>query len=378
MKKQEIYLDHASTTYINPQVLKAMLPYFTEYYGNPESRHKKGKQAKIAIDKAKETISKILNCLENEIIFTGSGTQANNLAILGFAKTLQNKKHFITSEIEHSSILEPFKELKKQGHKITYIKPDKYGIISQEIFQKAITKETVFSSIQYANNEIGTIQPIKEIGNICKKNNIIFHTDACQAGQELLDTKKLNIDLMTLNGSKIYGPKGIGLLFINKKIQLNPIFYGGDQEKKLFPGTHNTPNIIGLAEALKIIQKEKAKEKIHLKTLQQKLIKQLLLHLPNSFLNGHPEKRISNNISITIPKINAEELLLHLDEAGIFASTGAACATGKSAPSHVLKSIGLKENHIHSTIRFTLGKKTTEKNINYVIKTLFFILNEIS
>lgn len=374
-----IYLDHAATTYTDPRVVETMLPYFTEKYGNPESRHHKGKEALVAIDNARETVAHILGCRPNEIIFTGSATETNNIAILGLARANPGK-HLITTQIEHPSVTEPFKQLEKEGHHVTWLKPDSTGLINAEDFEKALTPNTALASIIFANNEIGTIQPIKELAAIAAKHKIRFHTDACQiAGSANLSTEISigNIDLLTINGSKIYGPKGIGILFIRRGTKLSPILFGGEQEHGLRPGTHNTPNIIGIAKALELAQKDKEEENKRLTQLRDNFIATVSTTIPNIKLNGHPTLRLPNNISLTIPDIIAEELLLHLDEAGICISTGSACSGRSTKPSATLTAIGLSEKDIRSTIRLSLGKKTTSQDLKYVAETLSEIVKKL-
>ncbi|MEM2954457.1 MAG: cysteine desulfurase family protein [Candidatus Nanoarchaeia archaeon] len=366
-----IYLDYAATTPVRKEVLIAMLPYFDKIYGNPSSIHQKGIEAKKAIENAREKISKLLNCAPNEIVFTNGGTESINLALKGFALANKNKgNHIITQETEHSAVLNTCKWLEKNGFKVTYIKPDKFGLINPKQIKNAITKKTILVSIMYANNEIGTIQPIGEIGKICKEFKICFHSDACQAAGFLdLDVKKLNIDMLTLNGSKIYGPKGIGLLYVKNGIKLEPLIHGGEQEFGLRAGTENVPGIIGLATALELAQKEKEKENKRLLKLRNKLINEIL-KIPHTKLNGHPTKRLPNNISVSFYGIEGEALLLMLDREGFCVSTGSACSSKKLEESHVLKAIGLKKEWAHGTIRITLGKYTTNKNISRFLKIL--------
>lgn len=373
----QIYLDNASTTQVDTRVLEKMLPYFGEEYGNPESLHQKGKEALIAVDTARETIAETLRCQPSEIIFTGSATEANNLAIFGIAQQHKNA-HFITSKIEHASVLEVFKELEKEGHTVSYLKVDREGFISTEELKKALRQETKLVSIMYANNEIGAIEPVAEIGKICHDHKIPFHTDACQAAGALnLDVQKLQIDLMTLNSGKIYGPKGIGLLYVRQSIKLKPIMFGGGQEKGLRPGTHNVAAIVGFAKALELAQAEKETENQRLKQLRDQLIEELLSNVPNSRLNGPRQNRLPNNINIVIPGIEASDLLLHLSEAGIYASTGSACAEGQAEPSYVLTAIGLPEDLIHNSIRFTLGKSNTQADIKFTTETILKIFKKI-
>ncbi len=371
-KNPEIYLDHASTTYTDPRVLNAMLPFFSEKYGNPESHHKKGKQSLIALDQARETVAKILNCRESEIIFTGSATEANNLAIFGIAKAnLQKGKHLITSRFEHSSVRLPFQQLEKEGFEVTWLDIDSDGFVKIDQLKKALRKDTTFVSIMHANNEIGTIQDVAEIGKICRSNSTIFHTDSAQtAGFLSLNTQELNVDLMTLNSSKIYGPKGIGSLYVKKGTKIAPLIYGGGHEKGLRAGTHNVAGIVGFAKALELVQQEKEEENERLEKLRDKLIESLLTKIPSAKLNGSLTNRLPNNANISIPEVDSQNLMLLLDEAGIYVSTGSACSTGESKPSETLKAIGLPQDKIHSSIRLSLGKRNTEADIDYVIEIL--------
>ncbi len=379
------YLDHAATTYVDPKVLEAMLPYFTEEFGNPTSIYTQGRSAKKAIEDARTTIAEQLNCEYGELIFTGSGTESDNLAIFGTVEALTNKLkkdptelHIITTAIEHSAVLAPFKKLEKQGYQVTYIKPNREGIISTESLEQAITPQTVFISVIYANNEIGTVQPIKELAETAHKHDIIFHTDACQAGGALsLDTQELGIDLLTLNASKIYGPKGIGLLYKKSGTPLEPQILGGGQESGLRSGTENVPGIIGLAKALELAQESREDESARLTILRDKLIKGLLDSLPRTYLNGHATKRLPNNANILILDVEGEALLLHLDEAGIAVSTGSACDSKSLEPSHVLLALGLPKEAVHGTLRFTLGKKTTEEDIDKVLQILPPIIEKL-
>lgn len=382
MKK--IYLDHAATTYVDEKVLEAMLPYFAENFGNPNAIYASGLKARKAVETARATIAEILNCDYDEIIFTGSGTESDNLAIFGTTEALLKKTgrkpedlHLITSAIEHSAVLAPFKELEKKGHPVTYLKPKTNGVIDPEDLANAITDKTAFVSIMYANNEIGTIQPIAELAEKLaarirtSKNNIIFHTDACQAAGALsLDTQALDVDLLTLNGSKIYGPKGIGLLYKKSDTPLEPQILGGGQESGLRSGTENVPLIVGLAKALELAQNNRKKETQRLTLLRDKLINGILGTIPRTRLNGDSALRLPNNANILILDIEGESLLLHLDKAGIEVSTGSACDSRTLEPSHVLTALGLPKDVVHGSIRFSLGKKTTEKDIDYVLKVL--------
>lgn len=369
---KSIYLDNAATTPTDQRVIDAMLPYFNEQYANPESLHQKGIQAKVAVDKARETIARHLDVRASEIIFTSSGTESNNLALLGFARFHARQQaaslppHIITTQIEHSSILESCKQLEKEGFAVTYLKPDQYGLISPESLNKAITDNTILVSIIFANNEIGTIQDISTLHSICQSHNIPLHTDACQSPQNL------SCELMSINASKIYGPKGIGALYVKSNIKLAPLIHGGDQEFKKRAGTHNVPAIIGFAKVIKIL----AEEKNNTSALRDKLI-QAALEIPDTILNGHPTQRLSNNINLSFKDIDGRELLHQLDNVGICASTGSACFAHDDSTSHVIKAIDTAKNYADGTIRLSLGRQTTEEDIDYTIENLTKILHRL-
>ncbi len=373
MSDKRIYLDYAATTPIDPEIFEAMKPYFSEKYGNASSTHSMGLEAKQKIDQCRDTIAKYLNCRSDEIIFTSGGTESNNLAILGAARANKRKgNHIITSEIEHSSVLNVCKYLeRKEGFKVTYLKVDTDGFVDLDQLEKEISKDTILVSIIYANNEIGTIQPVKEISQICKKNKTLFHVDACQAtGALSLDTKELGVDLMTLNSSKIYGPKGVGLLFAQQNAEIEPIMFGGNQEFNLRSGTHNTHGIVGMTEALKKAQENREQESKRLTELRDFLIAEVLEKFPQCKLNGSQENRLPNNINISFPKVDGRELLLQLDNFGIYVSAGSACSAGNSATSHVLTAIGEKD----TSLRITLGKYTTKEDLEYVLEKLSEII----
>lgn len=375
MLPKPIYLDYAATTPVIPEVLQAMTPYFSDQFGNPNSSHTYGLEAKKALDKARSTIAQILNCEPSEIIFTSGGTESNNLAIFGLAKANKEKgHHIVSSQIEHSSIKAPLEILAKEDFNVSWVTPQKDGILEVSTIESKLTPLTTFASFIYANNEIGTIQNIPEISALLNSRGIIFHTDACQAaGAEIIDTKKLGVDLLTLNGSKIYGPKGVGLLYIKKGTPLTPLIYGGPQEFNLRSGTSNLPGIIGLAKALEIAEAKRATAKPRITTLRDYLITQLTTHAPGSKLNGHTLQRLPNNINITLPGLNAREMILHLDTQGICISAGSACETGKEEPSHVLKAIGLSDEEAKNTIRITLGNETTKEQLSITIQAIIKI-----
>lgn len=383
---KEIYLDHASTTYLDPRVAGAMRPYLESEYGNPSSLHRKGRRAKEAVENARQTIAEILNCLPEEIIFTGSGSEAINLALLGTARANKNKgKHLIASKIEHHAVLNALGALEKEGFEVTYLDVDKYGLVKDDDVKKAIRPDTILISIMYANNEIGTIEPVEEIGKIIKEYKAnssnpkpynlnpmpFFMTDACQAAGALeLNVKKLGVDMLAINGSKIYGPKGVGCLYVRKGIRPMPLVYGGGQENNLRSGTENVPGIVGLAKALEIAEKEREAENARLAKLRDYFIGRILKEIPKTVLNGHKTKRLPNNINISFLDIEGESALLYLDEKGICISTGSACTSTSLEPSHVITALGRPYEYAHGSLRFTLGRKTTKKDLDYVLEHL--------
>lgn len=402
-----IYLDHAAATPLHPAVLKKMLPFLKNEYGNPSSIHSLGRSSRAAIDDARSKVAEILNCKPKEIIFTSSGTEANNMALFGAARGNKNKgNHIITTAIEHHSVLEPLQQLEAEGFKITYLKVDHSGPVSLQDLQKALTPETILVSIIYANNEIGTIQNIAEIGKLLKNaytgqkgaaggehrasksassshsapaHKVVFHTDACQAAGALeIRPEKLGVDLMTINGSKIYGPKGAGALYIKEGTPVSPLIFGGGQEHRLRAGTENTAAIVGLAEALRRATANRPKDNIRLLKLQKRLVKELL-KIPDTKLNGVqiPGARLPNNINIAFTGINAETLLLRLDMAGICVATSSACTSGAVEPSHVLTALGLPENQVKSSIRLSLGRQNTLVQINQAAKIITKIVEEL-
>jgi len=366
-----IYLDYSATTPMEKEVVNSMMPYFSEKFGNPGSFHSKGLEAKNSLDSARETVAKILNCTPSEIIFTSGGTESINFALKGIAFQHKLKgNHIITSKIEHHAVMSTCEFLEKNGFKVTYLNVDKYGLVNPKDVEKAITDKTILISIMYANNEIGTIEPIAEIGKIAKEKKVYFHTDACQAAGSLeMNVSKLNVDLMTLNGSKVYGPKGIGLLYIKKGISIEPLIHGGGQENNLRSGTENVPYIVGFAKALELAQSKKEKENMRLIELRNYLINNLL-KIPKSRLNGHPINRLPNNVNISFMDVEGEAMLLYLDKEGICASTGSACASKSLEPSHVLIATGLSYEGAHGSIRFTLGKSTTKQELDKVINSM--------
>jgi cysteine desulfurase len=380
-----IYLDYAATTPLDPRVLSRMLPYFDAAYGNPSSMYASGRKAKRVIDAARADVAKILNVSPEEIIFTGSGTESDNTAIFGVARANRCAgDHIIISAIEHKAILESGRELEKEGFSVTILPVDQSGFVSVEACLAAITPKTIFISVMYANNEIGTIEPIKELAAAIKKHRgadqfPLLHTDACQAAGFLtLDIKELGVDMMTLNGSKIYGPKGVGVLYKAKGIKLSPLIIGGEQEMNLRAGTESVPLIVGFAEALKIANAARETEAKTLRAFRNYFIKRLREEIPGVVVNGHSDRRLPNNIHISIPKIEGESIVLMLDQHGIEASTGSACSARDLKPSHVLLALGQSADLMHGSVRFSLGKYTDKEEIDRVMEVLPGIVERLS
>ena len=378
MKK--VYLDYAATTPLDPRVLKAMVPYMTRKFGNPSSIHFWGQEARKAVEKSRKKIAQILNCLPEEIIFTGTTTISNNLAIQGVVQAATKSgrgNHIIISSIEHHGVLDVCKALEKQGFPVTYLPVDKHGMVNAEDIERTITEKTVLVTIMYANNEVGTVQPIKKIAFSIQRlassleKNIVFHTDAAAVVDYLdLNVKKLNVDLMTIGAHKFGGPKGIGVLYIKKGTEIKPLTFGGHHEKSLWPGTEAVSLIVGMAKALEIADQEKKQAVKKVSKLRDKLIKGILEKIPDSQLTGHPNNRLPDMASFVIKGVEGEAMLLYLSDQGIAASSGSACTSGVLEPSHVLTAMGIRPELAHGSLRFSLGKKTAEKEIEYVIEVL--------
>ena len=374
----KVYLDYAATTPIDPKVLRAMLPYLKKDFGNPSSIHSIGQRALAAIDKARQTVANFLGCSSQEIIFTGSATEADNLAIKGLVKN----GHIITTQIEHHAVLESCQALEKQGVEVTYLPVDKEGLVKVSDVEKAIKNNTALVSIMYANNEIGTIQPIAEIAKVLKPK-IYFHTDAVQAVNYLdCNVKNLGVDLLTLSGHKIYGPKGTGALFVKKGIPLEPLIHGGGHEAGLRSGTENVPGIVGLAAAIEEIQNPKIKiQNIKTKHFRDKLIKTILKVIPDAKLNGPTPQsgggRLPNNVNLGFKGTEGEALVISLDQKGMAVSTGSACSSKTLEPSHVLLALGLSEEEAHCSLRITLGRYTTEQEIEKFLKVLPSVIQRL-
>jgi len=375
----KIYLDYAATTPVDPRVLKAMLPYFTKQFGNTMSLHSFGQEAKEALEESREAVANLMGAKPNEIIFTSSATESNNLVLKGVALADKEKgNHLIISQIEHPCIMESAKWLETQGFEITRLPVDKYGLIDPEEVKKAIKKNTILVSIIHASNEIGTIEPIEEIGKICREKRVYFHTDAAQSfGKVPIDVNKMNIDLLTASSHKMYGPKGAACLFVREGTKIEPLLHGGGHEAGLRSSTVNVGAIVGFAEACKICKKEMKKEAQREIKLRDKLIKGVLEKIPNSYLNGHPKKRLPNNANFSFSFVEGESLVIQLDLMGIAASTGSACSSAKLEPSHVLLATGLKHEQAHGSLRLTLGRWTKEGDINYLLKVLPEVIKKL-
>lgn len=369
----QIYLDNAATTRVSDDVFREMTPYFKNKYGNASSLHDFGQEANVAIEKARKIIAERLNADAKEIIFTSGGTESNNLAILGIAYNYKNKgNHIITTKFEHPSVLETCKSLEKEGFSVTYLSLNKEGLVSLEELKKSITNKTILVTIMHANNEIGTIQDLMGIYKICREKGVIFHTDAVQSFCKTELNSEM-ADLISISSHKIHGPKGMGALYIKKGIHLKKLFHGGKHEFNIRPGTENVPAIVGFAKATKLITRKDIERMIK---LRDKLIKEILKK-KDTWLNGSKEKRLCNNANISFKFIEGESILLKLNEKGIAVSTGSACAAKELKPSHVLLAIGLKAEDAHGSIRFSLSKYTTEKEINYVLKQLPPIIKQL-
>ncbi|UCH50565.1 MAG: cysteine desulfurase NifS [Chloroflexota bacterium] len=376
---KRIYLDYAATTPTHPEVMKAMLPYFTDSFGNPSSIHSFGQEARDAIEKARNQVATLIGAKDDEIVFTGSGTEADNFALKGVVSAKQDKgNHIITSPIEHHAVLETCKFLEKQGFSVTYVPVDGYGMVDPSDVKKAITNKTILISIMHANNEVGTIEPVAEIANIARESEIYFHTDAVQGvGHIPVDVDNLNVDLLSISGHKLYGPKGIGALYIRKGTRVSPFMHGGGQEKGKRASTENVPAIVGLGKATEIAYREMPEEAQKLTALRDQLIEGILKSIEYTQLNGHPQRRLPNNANVSINYVEGESMLLNLDLAGICASTGSACSSEELEPSHVLVAMGLPHLQAHSSLRFSLGKWTTDEDINQVLNVLPGIVSKL-
>ena len=373
------YFDNAATTKIKQEVIKQMMPFLTEEYGNPSSLYHIGRSAKRAIDNARNQVAGLINCDKNEIYFTGCGTESDNTAIKGIAYKYKEKgNHIITSKIEHQAILESCETLEKQGFEVTYLNVDKDGIVDLQELENAITDKTILISVMFANNEIGTIEPIKEISRIAKEKNIIFHTDAVQAvGNTPIDVKEMGIDMLSMSGHKIYAPKGVGALYVKKDIEFDKFMNGGHQEKNKRAGTENLAGIVGMGKACEIAKEEMEYHIKHLQNLRDYYNEQVIKNIEDIRINGSTEKRLPGNSNISFLGIDSTALLLELDKKGICCSSGSACNSGESNPSHVLTAIGLDGETAKSALRTTFGEFNTRAEVDYLVQNLISCVEEL-
>lgn len=390
MPIREIYLDHAAATPLDPRVKAAMEPYWSEAYGNASALYRQGRLAKDAVDGAREKVARVLGCRDGEIIFTAGSTEADNIAIFGAANLLRGQgRHLITTAFEHHAGLRAFEALERDGWEVTYLPVGAEGIVDSRAVGAAVRSDTILVSVMYANNEIGTIQPISKISRIlkderCKRTEdgrslpLYFHCDASQAAGYLdLNVERMGVDLMSLNGGKIYGPKGSGCLFIRSGVRLKPVFHGGGQEKNLRSGTENIPLIAGFAEALELADAGREAEAARQASLRDYFIGRITAEIPKTVLNGDPEQRLPNNVNVSILDVEGEAVILYLDAKGIAVSTGSACTSATLDPSHVILALGKPYEYAHSSIRFTLGRATTEEELDYVMEVLPPIVSKL-
>lgn len=370
---QKVYLDNAATTKVRNEVVEAMLPYFTEYFGNPSSLHLFAREAGKGLDTARAQVAKALNAKPEEIIFTGGGSESDNMVLRGIPEAYKKKgKHVITSAVEHHAVLHTLEAMEKEGRvEVTYLPVDEYGMVTAEQVEKAIRPDTVLVSIMFANNEVGTIMPIEQIGETCKKYGVLFHTDAVQAvGHVPVDVEKMHIDLLSLSGHKFHGPKGVGALYVRKGVRIPALILGGAQERRKRAGTENVPGIVGMGKAIELATAELEDNAAKMKVLRDRLIFGIPARIPDVKLNGHPIERLPNNVNFSIRFIEGESILLMLDLNGIAASSGSACTSGSLDPSHVLLAMGLPHEVAHGSLRLTLSEFTTPEEIDYVLDTL--------
>ncbi|MGN1351528.1 MAG: cysteine desulfurase NifS [Clostridia bacterium] len=373
------YFDNAATTRTDDEVLKEMLPYFSQSYGNPSSIYKIGRENRKAVEEAREKVAKAINAEPNEIYFTAGGSESDNTAIRGIAYAYKQRgNHIITSKIEHPAVLETCKQLEKEGFEVSYIGVDEKGIVNLEELKNSIKETTTLITIMFANNEIGTIEPIKEIGKIAKENNIIFHTDAVQAvGSVKIDVKEMNIDSLSLSGHKFYGPKGIGALYVKKSVRFQKFVNGGHQEKNKRAGTENVPGIVGLGKAIEVAYSNLEEHNKKIKELRDYYVEEVKKRIPYIKINGDMENRLPGNSNISFRFIEGEGLLLNLDLKGICASSGSACTSGSLDPSHVLLAIGLPHEIAHGSLRITIGKYNTKEEVDYLLNNLEEIVSRL-
>ena len=371
-KMRKIYFDHSATTPVDPQVVEAMVSFMSEKFGNASSIHSFGREAKVALEDARESIADFCGAHANEIYFTSGGTEADNMAILGVARQLgEQEKHVITSKIEHHAVLHTCEYLEKQGFDVTYLKPDKFGEIHADKIAEAIRDDTILITIMHANNEVGTINSIENIGEIAREQGVLFHIDAVQTfGKLPINLSNLNVDLLSMSGHKIYGPKGVGALYVRKGVKLQQIAFGGAHERNKRPGTENVPGIIGLAKAVEVCKNSMAEEEKRIGNLRDLLFQKLIKKIPQVYLNGHPDHRLAGLLNLSFQSIEGEALLLSLDLKGVAGSSGSACTSGSVDSSHVLSAMGVKPELAQSSIRFSLGRNNTIEDVEYTAEIL--------
>lgn len=376
---RRIYFDHSATTPVDKEAAALMLEYMTEKFGNASSIHSYGREARKAVDEAREKVAALLGATPNEIFFTSGGTEADNLAILGVAFANRKKgNHIITSAIEHHAILHTCEYLEKHGFTVTYLPVDEYGMVRVEDVKNAITDQTVLITIMFANNEVGTIQPVKEIGRLAREKGVYFHTDAVQAvGNYPIDVAEMNIDLLSLSGHKFHAPKGVGALYVRRGVRIQAIQHGGGHERNLRAGTENVPGIVGLGKAAEVAKRDMAKKTAYLAKLRDRIISEVMANIPHVKLNGHPTERLSGNANFSFLFVEGESLLLNLDLKGFAASSGSACTSGSLDPSHVLLAMGMTHEVAHGSLRITLGRDNTEEDVNYFLEVLPEIVNRL-
>ncbi|MBR5718394.1 MAG: cysteine desulfurase NifS [Clostridia bacterium] len=369
---KRVYLDNAATTRLIPEVLNEMLPYMTDIYGNPSSPHYFGQQSAMAVDRARQQVASAINADPSEIIFMSGGSEADNTAIRGIAERYSKKgRHIITTAVEHHAVLHTCQLLEKQGYEVTYLPVDEYGMVTAEQVRDAMRDDTILVTIMFANNEVGTIMPIAEIGKLCRERKVFFHTDAVQAvGHLPIDVQAMNIDMLSMSAHKFHGPKGIGALYVRKGIIVPALIVGGAQERNRRAGTENVPGIVGMGKAIELACSDLEAKANKMMILRDKLIREIPLRIPEVKLNGHPTNRLPNNVNYSIKYIEGESILLMLDLNGIAASSGSACTSGSLDPSHVLLAMGLTHEVAHGSVRMTLCDDTTEEDIDYVLEVL--------
>ncbi len=377
--RREVYLDNASTTPVLPEVAEEMYPFLKERYGNPSSIHSKGREAADAVEEARQRISRLIGADASEVVFTSGGTEADNLAIKGVALAQRKGgRHVITTRIEHHAVLEPCKFLESVGFDVTYLPVDKYGTVDPGSVEEAIREDTVLVSVMHANNEVGTVEPIREIGKITREKGVLFHTDAVQSfGHLAIDVDQMGVDLVSASSHKLYGPKGVGALYVSKEVSLIPLIHGGGQERGLRASTENVPGIVGFGKAAEIAMREMEKRERRILRLRRRLCRLILDRIEDAYLVGHPTRRLPGNLNLVVRYVEGESMVLGLERYGVFASTGSACSSRDHGPSHVLDALGVPRQDIHSSIRFSIGVQNTREEIDYAYRSFEETVQEL-